>query len=245
MFFCGCNLGCVFCQNHVISAPDAESGAECDAHRLAEIYFSLMEQGAQNINLVTAAIHTPAVIRSIRLAKKQGLRLPFVWNTNAYERTETLRALDGLIDIYLPDIKYVSPRVSLAYSDAADYFEYAAPAVLEMQRQTGTLTLDENGAAKRGVLVRHLVLPCAVDQTRGVLDFVANNMPASTYVSLMRQYTPMYKALWHKTLGRRVTKREYESAIDYALTLGLENVYIQSAKTATDAYTPDFDGTGL
>lgn len=217
----------------------AQMGSVCDAEALCAIYLALQEQGAATLDLVTPTPHTDIIMHSLTLAKKRGLTIPVVYNTNAYERVETLRRLEGLVDIYLPDLKYVSETLSLRYSGAADYFYYAAPAIQEMQRQTGCLVLNENGVAKRGLAIRHLVLPGCLPDTRRVLDYIAHDLPADTAVSLMRQYTPMGDDL-PAPLNRPLTNREYERAVAYCIDIGLTRVLLQEKAAADSAFTPQF-----
>ncbi len=237
VFFSGCALRCIFCQNMDISAH--QKGELCDKAKLIDLFLSLQEQGAHNINLVTPTPHIMAIKSALTEAKKSGLTIPILYNTSGYETAEALRSLEGLIDIYLPDLKYVTPEVSLAFSGAADYFQFAGPAILEMQRQAGILQIDDEGIATRGLLIRHLVLPGCIDETRRVLDFVANHFPKETYLSLMRQYTPASPHL-KAPLNRPLTAREYERAADYCLQIGFPNVLLQEASAATSAYTPPF-----
>ncbi len=237
VFFSGCNLRCVFCQNYDISV--SQKGEPQNAGQLAELFLSLQTQGAHTINLVTPAPHVPALLQAIPLARARGLAIPIVYNTNAYETMESIRSLDGLIDIYLPDLKYVSSSLSQRFSDAGDYFDYAAPAILEMFHQVGTLALDENQIAARGLLVRHLVLPNSLADTRRVLDFLAANLPLDTQISLMRQYTPVSPSL-PPPLDRRLTEREYTRAVQYAETLGFTRLLLQEAGAASDAFIPTF-----
>lgn len=239
VFLSGCNLSCVFCQNYDIS--QTLFGEEADEARLAEIMLHLAGAGAHNINLVTPAPHVPVLLKAIRLARKEGLSIPIVYNTNAYEKAETLRALEGAVDIYLPDLKYVTPLVSQKYSGAADYFAFASEALKEMWRQCGPLLTDESGIAERGVIVRHLVLPGSVDETRRVLDFLRDNFPSEIAISLMCQYVPMYRADF-APLNRKLMKREYERAVDYCIQKGFSNVFVQEFASASCAFTPIFDG---
>lgn len=240
VFFCGCNLNCIFCQNHEIN--HTMCGKPMDAQSLSDCFLRLAELGAHNINLVTPVPHLKLLREAIPLAKKRGLTLPIVYNTNAYELTESLRSLEGMVDIYLPDLKYVSGVAAKRYSGSEDYFQYAAPAVLEMYRQCGELTLDENGVAKRGLIIRHLVLPGSLDETRGVLDFIADNLPLTTTISLMGQYVPAHLAAETPPLHRRLTRREYDRAVDYCIQKGFVNVYIQQLSAASSEFTPDFNG---
>lgn len=239
IFFCGCNLDCVFCQNHEIS--HGAVGSRMDAGELADLMLRVQEMGAHNIDLVTPTPHLAVLLPALRRAKEQGLAIPVVYNTNGYELVDSLRRLEGLVDIYLPDLKYISAVAAKKYSGREDYFQYAAPAILEMQRQCGTLVLDEAGIAQRGLIIRHLVLPGSVDEARGALDFIAQNLPKDTQISLMCQYVPCHKAV-NPPLNRRLTRREYERALDYCLALGLTRVFVQEESSADPAYTPPFDG---
>ena len=237
VFFSGCNLGCVYCQNHEIR--DGGVGTPMSAEALAQAYLSLQEQGAHNINLVTAAPYVPDVARSIELAKKMGLHIHIVYNSSGYELVETLRMLDGLVDIYLPDWKYVSPLLSGKFSNSPDYGEIAECAILEMHHQVGDLMINNDGIATRGLVIRHLVLPGCVDDSRRVLDHIVTRLPASTAVSIMSQYTPQEHVTTFP-LNRRVTDREYERVISYATDIGLYNILIQQKDSAQSIYTPDF-----
>lgn len=238
IFFSNCNLRCVFCQNSTISRRI--NGRRLDENELAREMLRLMEAGAHNINLVSPTPHVKTIIKALKLSKKMGLTIPIVYNTNGYETVQTLAALNGLIDIYLPDLKYVSSELSSRFSGAADYFEHAAKAVPEMWRQVGTLTLDDSGIAKKGLIIRHLLLPNCVDEARNVLDFISNELPKDTFISLMSQYVPMAEAVSTPPLDRRVTKREYERALSYALSLGFTNIFTQKFSSQTSDYTPDF-----
>lgn len=240
VFFSGCNLSCVFCQNHVLH--DGTAGRPHTPEQLAGVYLALQADGAHNINLVTPTPHLAAVRASLLLARRRGLSLPVVYNTNAYELVPSLRALEGLVDVYLPDLKYVTPALSARFSGCADYFAFAAPAIQEMYRQVGTLRLDGDGMAVRGLLIRHLVLPACVDEARRVLDFIADSLPAETHLSLMRQYAPTPNVT-EPPLNRRLTDREYARAVDYCCARGFTNVWIQGRESASLAYTPDFGTT--
>lgn len=237
VFFAGCNLGCVYCQNHEIR--DGGVGEFYTIEQLAEAYLSLQSQGAHNINLVTAAPYVPEVCESLRAAKAQGLTIPVVYNSSGYELVETLRQLEGLVDIYLPDWKYVSPLLSEKFSNARDYAAVASAAISEMHRQVGDLALDESGLAMRGLVIRHLILPGCADDSRKVLDEIVKILPLSTHVSLMSQYTPQVYTT-EFPLNRRITQREYDRVISYALSLGLYNILIQELDSAQSVYTPQF-----
>ena len=237
VFFSGCNLGCVYCQNHIIR--DGGIGDVMDAGALAQSYLELQQDGAHNINLVTAAPYVPQIVESLRHAKTHGLTIPIVYNTSGYECVEAIRQLDGLVDVYLPDWKYVSPLLSKKFSNAADYCEVASAAIEEMFRQVGELRLDENGVAARGLVIRHLILPGCADDSRSVLREIVNRFPLTTHISLMSQYTPQVYTT-EFPLNRRITQREYDRVISYALSLGLHNILIQQRDSAQSAYTPQF-----
>jgi putative pyruvate formate lyase activating enzyme len=238
VFFSGCTLRCAFCQNYEIS--HLGNGKEITARRLSEIFRRLEDQGAHNINLVTATPFVPAVLEALSLYRP---RVPVVWNTGGYETVETLRMLEGAVDIYLPDLKHVSPRLSKLCAGAPDYFEIASQAIAEMCRQTGTAVSDENGIMQKGVIVRHLILPGCTMDSRKALDFIAENLPQGTPVSLMRQYTPSsYCAI--PGLDRRITDAEYSRVLEHFRALGLTG-YTQEKESADSAYTPPFDLTGV
>lgn len=238
VFFSGCPLGCVFCQNHDISQRPC--GEPMDKFALAALILSFQEQGAHNVNLVTPTPHRRVIMDALALARERGLSLPVIYNTSGYETLDALKALRGLVDIYLPDVKYMDSGLSAAWSGAADYFAFAAPAVMEMRRQVGDLQLDAGGVAVRGLLIRHLALPGAPDDTRAVLDFIKRDLGTETHISLMRQYTPMHRAASFPPLDRRLSAREYARAVDYALSLGFTHLYIQSKDSADTAFTPVF-----
>ena len=242
VFFSGCNMACVFCQNHKISqcVSGEQSGRIVDDAQLAGAMLRLQELGAHNINLVTPSPHTLLIIKAIEKARVLGLSIPIVYNTNAYEKVEALRLLDGLVDVYLPDLKYVSAVASRKYSGRADYFDFASKAVLEMHRQCGVLETREDGIARKGLIIRHLVLPGSVDEARGVLDWIAANLPIETHISLMSQYTPFGEL--PAPLNRRLLKREYARALDHALDLGFVNIFTQKLSSASSEFTPDFNG---
>lgn len=240
IFFCGCNLDCLFCQNHEIN--HASIGREWSADELAALMLHLQAEGAHNINLVTPTPHIETIIPAVRRAREQGLQIPIVYNTNGYETIETLHRLEGVVDIYLPDLKYTSALPARKYSGAEDYFRYAGPAVVEMHRQCGELVCDENGIARRGLIVRHLVLPGSVDETRRILDFLAENLPLTTHISLMGQYMPCHRASEIPPLNRKLLRREYDRAIAYCIQLGFEHVSIQSLDASDAAFVPEFNG---
>lgn len=239
IFFYGCNMDCLFCQNYEISHAETQAGRTVDANELCAIMLSLAAQGAHTIDLVTPTPHLETILPALRLARDAGMKLPIVYNTNGYETVETLERLHGLVDVYLPDIKYVTPFVSARYSGCADYFQYALPALQTMYDQVGTLRADQAGIAVRGLMVRHLVLPGAVGETRRVLNSIAGALPLDTHISLMGQYVPCGRADF-APLDRKLMRREYERAIEYCLALGFSNVLIQSLDAADAAFTPAF-----
>lgn len=249
VFFCGCPLRCIFCQNHTIALGKEKSGAkigiEISVFRLKEIFLELQEEGANNINLVTGTHYIPQIVQALQFAKAEGLTIPIVYNTSGYEKVESLRLLEGLVDIYLPDMKYMSKELSKEYSNASDYFEVASKALEEMVKQVGEPEFDDRGYMKKGVIVRHLVLPGSTKDSKAVLESLWNTYGNKIYISIMNQYTPMEQIKNHPLLSRKVTKREYQKVIDYALSLGWENGFIQEGETAKESFIPDFHGAGV
>lgn len=237
IFFSGCNLKCIFCQNMVLT--DGTLGEVFSVERLTETMLKLQALGAHNINLVTPTPHRDALVSALRAAKSSGLSIPVVYNTNAYESVETVRAYEGLVDIYLPDLKYVDARLSLKFSHASDYFETAIEAIAEMVRQVGPMVTDENGIATKGVRIRHLVLPGCVFDTRSVLDTIKDRFGVDCPISLMSQFTPIPECTV-KPLNRPLTKREYESAVEYCISLGFTNVFTQELSSVGRSFTPPF-----
>lgn len=244
VFFSGCPMRCRFCQNYQIAA--AKRGKVISIERLAQIFLELQEKGAANINLVTPTHYTPHIIEALDIARSNGLHLPIVYNTSGYEKPETLKRLEGYVDIYLPDFKYMDSALAKEYSNAPDYPEYAKKALEEMVKQTGTLKMDERtGMALSGVIVRHLVLPGHVKNSKAVLRYLYETYGDRIYISIMNQYTPMPQVKEHKTLSRKVTKREYEKVIDYALELGIECGFFQEGDIAEESFIPEFDNEGV
>lgn len=244
VFFSGCPLRCVYCQNYQIAST--EVGMEISEERLKDIFLELQEKGAHNINLVTPTHYTPEIIRAIGKAKEQGLRLPIVYNCSGYEKVETLKTLKGIVDIYLTDFKYMEKEAAVRYSKAPDYPEIARAALKEMMDQTGEAKFDENGIMQSGVIVRHLLLPGHVRNARAVVKYVYETYGNQLYLSLMNQYTPLPQVKKEfPELDRRVTEREYQRLISYALELGIENAFIQDGKTAEESFIPMFDYEGI
>ena len=246
VFFSGCNLHCVYCQNRSISAGKA--GEEISAGRLSEIFLELQDKGAHNINLVTPGHFAPQIAEALAQTKGKGLFLPIVYNTGSYEYVETLRRMDGLVDIYLPDFKYMDRGLSLRYSHAADYSAVAKAAVAEMVRQTGSAVFengDEDGLLKRGTVVRHLVLPGCIEDSKAVIRYLYETYGNTVYISIMNQFTPMPGLADYPEINRKVTEREYEEVTDYALSIGVECGFIQEGETAKESFIPAFDGEGI
>ncbi len=258
VFFSGCPLRCVYCQNHNIAVGDF--GKNISPDRLVEIFFELKEQGANNINLVTPTHYIPQVAQALQKAKNQGLDLPVVYNTGSYENVDALKLLDGLIDVYLPDCKYYSKELSKKYSNAKDYFEVAVAAIDEMVRQVGEPVFvkeqdrevivsdwenEEKSILKKGVIIRHLVLPGCVDDSKMILEYLHTRYGNSVFLSIMNQYTPVVNLDKYPELNRKITKKEYESVIDYAISIGVENGFIQEGDTAQESFIPDFDCAGV
>jgi len=222
IFFGNCNLGCLFCQNYTIS--HLGEGAEVSHERLADIMLSLQKAGCHNINLVTPTHQVPAIVRSVKIAAGKGLSLPLVYNCGGYESLATLELLDGIIDIYMPDFKYAEPAAAGRYSDAVDYPDRAREAIREMHRQVGDLVMDIHGIATRGLLVRHLVLPEGLAGTDKVVEFIAAEISRDTYLNIMDQYHPCYRADEHPPLDRRISTREYEDAVACARRAGIRRI---------------------
>lgn len=240
VFFTGCSLQCVFCQNEQISVR-REVGRALTARELSDVFFRLVEQGAHNINLVNPTHFASGIAEALRF---RPLPVPVVYNSGGYERVETLRMLEGLISIYLPDYKYRDSALSQRLSGAADYPEHAAEAILEMVRQTGPASFDGDGMLQRGTIVRHLILPGHTRNSIEVLDWLKENLPEGTLVSLMAQYVPCGRAADYPEIDRRITKREYEKVQQHLFALGLDG-YVQERKSAKKDFIPPFDLEGL
>lgn len=239
VFFSGCNLGCVFCQNYEISHKC--KGVEVSEERLIRIFEHLVDEGANNINLVNP---THYAVQLAHTLKKYKPPVPVVYNTSGYDSVDTLKLLDGLVDIYLPDFKYIRNDKALRYSRAEDYPQFAMSALKEMKRQVGNDVFDENGIMKRGMIIRHLVLPGNTNSAIQALDYLAENF-ADTYISVMAQYVPCTDLSEYKEINRKITKREYDKVVAHILELGLEKVFLQKLESATEDYIPDFDLSGV
>ena len=243
VFFSGCGLRCCFCQNHDIAI--GSRGLAVSVERLGEIFLELKEKGAANINLVTGAHYVPQIIKALNLARMQGMDLPVVYNSSGYEKLETLKLLEGYVDIYLPDFKYMEPDLAQKFSHAPDYVERAKAAIKEMVRQSGSCQFGEDGYIRRGTIVRHLILPGHTRNSRKVLRYLHETYGEEIYISIMNQYTPVREFGEFKELNRKVTKREYEKVLDAAVEMGIQNGFIQEGETASESFIPEFDYEGV
>ncbi len=242
VFFTGCNLKCVFCQNHTIAIQ--KKGRELSVEQLSDLFLTLQDKGAHNINLVTPSHYIPGIAQALTLAKNRGLTLPIVYNTGGYDSVEALSMLEGLVDVYLPDFKYVSSILSERYSHASNYFEVAKVSLTEMFRQVGTPVFQDDMLVK-GVVVRHLLLPGCVEDSKAVIKYLYQTYGNNIFLSIMNQYTPLPHVAAFPEINRKVTPEEYDELVDYAIRLGVENGFIQEGDTAEESFIPDFDFTGL
>ena len=243
VFFGGCSLGCIYCQN--VQIRDGKVGKETDEYRLAEIFFELKDQGANNINLVTPTHFIPHIIKALDIAKSRGLNIPIVYNTGGYEKVDTLKMLDGYIDIYLPDFKYYSKETAKEYSKAPYYTDYAKNAIGEMVRQVGRPDFFDNGIMKKGVIVRHLLLPGHLQESKEIIKYLYDTYKNDIFMSIMNQYTPMPAMADHKILSQKVSESDYDKLISFAIDTGVENAFIQEGETATESFIPTFDNSGV
>lgn len=238
VFFSNCNMNCVFCQNYEISQQG--KGKEISIEELADIFIKQQEKDVENINLVTPTSYVPQIIEAIKIARKNGLKLPIVYNTNGYEKVETLKMLEGYVDIYLPDFKYSDNELGKRLSKVDNYFEIVTEALEEMYRQTGKAVFNEEGIMQKGMIIRHLVLPNHILNSRRVLKWINENMH-DVYVSVMAQYFPTYKAKEIDDINRKLTKEEYEQIENYLYRLDLENGYIQELGEHEEEYVPHWE----
>ena len=243
VFFSGCSLRCIFCQNYEIAQGNC--AREISGDRLSEIFLELQEQGAANINLVTATHFAPAVIGALKKAKTQGMYLPVIYNSSGYERVETVQMLEEVVDVWLPDFKYMDPELAFACSKAKDYPEVAVAAIREMMLAGGRCEYDDNGYIQKGVIVRHLILPGHTKNSIAVLDELYETYGKDLTISLMNQYTTLPQVRDNPDLNRRVTKREYEKVLNHALDLGITQGFFQEGGTAKESFIPLFDYEGL
>ena len=239
IFFSNCNLSCIYCQNYKIS--QLGKGYELSVEELANIMLKQQEKGVNNINLVTPTMYVYQIIEAIKIARKRGLKIPIIYNTNGYENVKTIQHLNGYVDIYLPDLKYYSNEISKKYSKIDNYFKYATEAIKEMYKQVGSPIFDENGIIKKGLIIRHLVLPNHLQNSKHILKWIKENMPEDTYVSVMAQYFPTYKAKEDNLINRKLNKKEYREIEEFLYTLNLENGYMQELGEHEEEYVPDFN----
>ena len=239
VFFSNCNLNCIYCQNYEIS--QLGKGKEITIEHLAQIFIKQQEKNVNNINLVTPTMYVPQIIEAIKIARKKGLNIPIIYNSNGYENVETIKKLNGYINIYLPDLKYYSNEIAKKYSKIDNYFETAISAIKEMQKQVGNPIFNEEGIIQKGVIIRHLILPHHLLNTKNTLKYVKENFDENTYISIMAQYFPTYKAKEDKLINRKLTKKEYKEIENYLYLLNLKNGYIQELGEHEEEYVPNFD----
>lgn len=258
VFFSHCNLKCVFCQNYNISqgiecnldiqssnSNPSVTGIEVSIDRLSEIFLELQEKGANNINLVTPTHFIPQIIESLKIAKKNGLIIPTLYNTNSYDSVDTIKLLDGYIDVYLPDFKYFNDKYAKKYSNVDNYADNTIKVISEMVNQVGTPKFDSKGNMIKGVIVRHLMLPGLLFDSKKIIDFLYNRYKDDIYISLMNQYIPMFKAHNFPEINRPLNSKHYDSLINYALELGIKNGFIQDEGTNTSDFIPEFNLDGV
>ena len=243
VFFSGCNMKCVFCQNKEISTGGF--GKEITVERLADIFLELQDKGALNINLVTPTHYTLQIIDAVKLARAKGLKLPIVYNTSSYEKVETIKLLEGVVDIWLPDFKYMDNAVAQKYSKAADYVNCATAAIDEMVRQQPECVFDDDGIIQKGVIVRHLVLPGQTQGAKDAVEYLYNRYGDNIFISIMSQYTPCTDLSAYPEINRKLTQQEYDDVVDYAVEIGVENGFLQEGESASESFIPPFDLEGV
>lgn len=243
VFFSNCNLKCVFCQNHNISHRG--TGKIVSIDRLSEIFLEQQERGALNINLVTPTHFVPQIIEALKLAKNKGLNIPILYNSNGYENLDTIKSLRGFIDVYLPDLKYYKNKYAVKYSNAPNYFITAGAVITEMVSQVGEAKFDKDGIIQRGVIIRHLMLPGLLFDSKKIIDYIYTTFKDSVYLSLMNQYTPMHKAVEYAEIDKPLNPNHYDTLIDYCINLGITKAFIQESGTSSTAFVPDFDLSGV
>lgn len=239
IFFSCCNMNCVYCQNYKIS--QLRNGNEITIRELAELFLNLQNKGANNINLVTATMYVPQIIESIKIAKSIGLKIPIVYNCGGYESVETIKMLNGYIDIYLPDFKYYNNDTAFKYSKIKNYFENASESIKEMYNQVGKPIIDENGIMKKGVIIRNLILPGKTEESKLILKWIKDNFENNVYVSLMAQYFPCYEAKKYDEINRKITQKELTEVENYLFKLDITNGYIQDLEEQEEQYVPKFN----
>lgn len=243
VFFSGCSIGCVYCQNHNIAK--GMIGKAISTERLAEIFLELQNKQAHNINLVTPSHYIPHIVEALNISKSNGLNIPIVYNTGGYEKTESLNLLNGIVDVYLPDLKYMNSTIAKKYSNCEDYFVYAKEAIMEMVRQTGEPIFDSEGIMTKGVIVRHMMLPGCLEDSKNIINYLFNTYGNKIYISIMNQYTPLPHVSVYPEINTKVPDENYEELIDYALEIGVENGFIQEGETQSESFIPEFNCEGV
>lgn len=243
IFFSNCNLKCLFCQNKKISTNGF--GKEITINRLSDICIELQKQGANNINLVTPTHYVPSIIKGIKKAKKKGLNIPVVYNTSSYESIDTIKSLNKIVDVYLPDLKYKDDTLAKNYSNIKDYFKVATRNIEEMYNQVGKPIFNQEGIMIKGIIVRVLLLPGHLNDAKEIIKYLYDKYTNNIYISIMNQYTPVEKIDKYINLNRKVTNEEYDELIDYACNLGIENAFIQEGETQEESFIPDFNKIGV
>ena len=239
VFFSNCNLNCIYCQNYEIS--QLGKGKEITIDKLSEIFLIQQQNKVENINLVTPTSYVPQIIEAIKKARNKGLKIPIIYNTNSYENVETIKMLEGYIDVYLPDLKYAQNDLGKKYSNINNYFEVATKSIKEMVKQVGVPTFNKKGIIQKGVIIRHLVLPNNIENSKKVLKWIKQNMPEEIFVSVMAQYFPTYKAKSDNNLNRKLTKEEWTEIIQYIEELGFENGFFQELGEHEEEYVPKWE----
>ena len=243
VFFSGCNMKCVFCQNKDISTDGF--GKEITIGRLAEIFLELQDKGALNINLVTPTHYTLQIIDAVKIAREKGLKLPIVYNTSSYEKVETIKLLEGIVDIWLPDFKYMDNTAAQRYSKAPDYVENAKAAIAEMVRQQPNCVFNEDGIIQKGVIVRHLVLPGQTQRAKDAVQYLYDSYGDGIFISIMSQYTPCTDLGDYPEINRKLTAEEYDDVVDFAVEIGVENGFLQEGESASESFIPPFNLEGV
>mgnify|MGYP001121725296 FL=1 len=241
IFFSGCNMNCKFCQNYEIS--QLGKGIEITIEELSDIFIKQQNKGVNNINLVTPTMYVYQIIEAIKIARKKGLDIPIIYNSNGYENIETIKKLNGYIDVYLPDLKYYDDEIAYKYSGINNYFENAKSAILEMQKQVGGPKLNENGIIQKGLIIRHLVLPNNIENSEKILRWIKSNINEEVYISIMAQYFPSYKAKQMNDINRKLSEEEYAKIEDLVYELDIKNGYMQELGEHEEEYVPDFNLT--
>lgn len=242
VFFSFCNLRCIYCQNYQISTNHL--GKKISVNHLSKVFLDLQDKQADNINLVTPTHYVPKIIEAIKIAKKSGLNIPIIYNSSAYENESTIDSLNNLIDVYLPDLKYYSDDLAIKYSNANNYFHYATKAIDKMYKQVGKCKFDKDGKIIKGVIVRHLMLPTHIEDSKKIIKYLYEKYQDNIYISIMRQYTPIRK-LKYDELNKKVEEDEYNELINYAYDLGIRNAYIQEEESISESFIPNFDNEGI